>query len=37
MRRTFVTWDQLTKNCTDVTDDWEAMKRYREKVGIEIH
>ena len=35
--RTSVTWDQLTKNRTDVTEDWEAMKRYREEVGIEIH
>jgi len=35
--RASVTWDQLTKSRTDVTEDWEAMKRYREKVGIEIH
>jgi dihydropyrimidine dehydrogenase (NAD+) subunit PreA len=32
-----VTWDQLSKNRSEVTTDWEAMKRYREEVGIEIH
>ncbi len=32
-----VTWDQLSKNRTEVTNDWEAMKRYRDEVGIDIH
>ncbi|MDX2004031.1 MAG: NAD-dependent dihydropyrimidine dehydrogenase subunit PreA [Meiothermus sp.] len=35
--RTPVTWDQLSKNRTEVTNDWEAMKRYRDEVGIDIH
>lgn len=35
--RASVTWDQLSKNRTEVTTDWEAMKRYREEVGIDIH
>lgn len=35
--RASVTWDQLSKNRVEVTNDWEAMKRYREEVGIEIH
>lgn len=35
--RASVTWDQLSKNRAEVTNDWEAMKRYREEVGIEIH
>ncbi|MCL6526997.1 MAG: NAD-dependent dihydropyrimidine dehydrogenase subunit PreA [Thermaceae bacterium] len=32
-----VTWRQLTQTRTEVTTDWEAMKAYREEVGIEIH
>ncbi len=32
-----VTWDELMKTNPEVTEDWEAMKRYREKNGIEIH
>jgi dihydropyrimidine dehydrogenase (NAD+) subunit PreA len=32
-----VTWDELVRNRTDVTEDWEAMERYREEHGIEIH
>lgn len=35
--RASVTWDQLTKARPEVGSDWEAMKRYREEVGIEIH
>jgi dihydropyrimidine dehydrogenase (NAD+) subunit PreA len=35
--RESVTWDQLVKTRTDVTDDWDAMKRYREEQGIHIH
>ncbi|MBF6595039.1 MAG: NAD-dependent dihydropyrimidine dehydrogenase subunit PreA [Thermaceae bacterium] len=35
--RASVTWDELSRNKTEVTTDWEAMKKYREEVGIEIH
>ncbi len=32
-----VTWDELVKTKPEVTEDWEAMKRYRQEQGIEIH
>jgi dihydropyrimidine dehydrogenase (NAD+) subunit PreA len=32
-----ITWDQLSKSRPDVTEDWEAMKLYREANGIHIH
>ncbi len=32
-----ITWDQLSKSQPEVTEDWEAMKRYREKMGIQVH
>jgi dihydropyrimidine dehydrogenase (NAD+) subunit PreA len=35
--RASLTWDQLSKSQPEVTEDWEAMKRYREKMGIEVH
>jgi dihydropyrimidine dehydrogenase (NAD+) subunit PreA len=35
--RESVTWDQLVKTNTAATEDWEAMKEYRRKMGIEIH
>ena len=35
--RESITWDQLTKARPEVGTDWEAMKQYREEVGIEIH
>ncbi len=35
--RPSVTWDELSKAEPEVTDDWEAMKRYREIHGIHIH
>jgi dihydropyrimidine dehydrogenase (NAD+) subunit PreA len=35
--RPSITWDELTKARPEVGTDWEAMKRYREEVGIEIH
>jgi dihydropyrimidine dehydrogenase (NAD+) subunit PreA len=35
--REAVTWDQLSKSNTAVTEDWDAMKAYRKKMGIEIH
>ena len=35
--RPSITWDQLSRDNRIVTDDWEAMKQYREKMGIHIH
>jgi hypothetical protein len=32
-----VTWSQLSESQPMVTEDWETMKEYRKKVGIEIH
>ena len=31
-----ITWDQLSESRPDVTEDWEAMQRYREANGIHI-
>lgn len=36
-QRSAVTWDELSRQQTPVTEDWEAMKTYREQVGIHIH
>jgi dihydropyrimidine dehydrogenase (NAD+) subunit PreA len=36
-RGSAVTWDELSRKQTSVTEDWEAMEAYREKVGIHIH
>jgi dihydropyrimidine dehydrogenase (NAD+) subunit PreA len=35
--RSEVTWNELSQNQTEVTEDWDTMKAYREKVGIHIH
>ena len=35
--RTSVTWDEICKGQPEVTEDWEKMKQYRDKVGIHIH
>ena len=35
--RPSVTWDQLTRNQPEVTEDWEQMEKYRAKIGIHIH
>ncbi|WP_027481521.1 NAD-dependent dihydropyrimidine dehydrogenase subunit PreA [Deinococcus pimensis] len=35
--RESVTWSQLTREQPAVTQDWAAMERYREEVGIDIH
>jgi dihydropyrimidine dehydrogenase (NAD+) subunit PreA len=35
--RSAVTWNELSQKQTPVTEDWEAMEAYREKVGIHIH
>ena len=32
-----VTWEQLVASRRDVTEDWEAMQEYREKMGIHFH
>jgi dihydropyrimidine dehydrogenase (NAD+) subunit PreA len=36
-QRDSVTWGQIMKDKAEITTDWEAMKEYREKVGIDIH
>jgi dihydropyrimidine dehydrogenase (NAD+) subunit PreA len=35
--RTPVTWEQLSESQREVTEDWEKMQKYREKMGIHIH
>ena len=35
--REAVTWDELSRTQSEVTNDWEAMKAYRDKNGIHIH
>jgi dihydropyrimidine dehydrogenase (NAD+) subunit PreA len=35
--RDSVTWSELSEQQTPVTEDWEQMKAYRERVGIRIH
>jgi dihydropyrimidine dehydrogenase (NAD+) subunit PreA len=32
-----LTWGQLSESQREVTEDWEKMKKYREKMGIQIH
>ena len=32
-----VTWSELSQKRTEVTEDWEAMKQYRDEAGIHIH
>lgn len=32
-----LTWGQLSESQPEVTEDWEKMKKYREKMGIQIH
>jgi dihydropyrimidine dehydrogenase (NAD+) subunit PreA len=36
-QRDSITWGQIMKEKEAITFDWEAMKEYREKVGIDIH
>jgi dihydropyrimidine dehydrogenase (NAD+) subunit PreA len=31
------TWSEISRQTPAVTEDWEAMKAYRERVGINIH
>jgi len=35
--RDSITWDQLAKSRPEVTGDWEAMKQYRARMGINVH
>lgn len=35
--RPSVTWDELSRKQRDVTEDWNKMLQYREKMGIHIH
>jgi dihydropyrimidine dehydrogenase (NAD+) subunit PreA len=35
--RDSVTWDELVRTRADVTEDWDAMQRYRAERGIHIH
>jgi dihydropyrimidine dehydrogenase (NAD+) subunit PreA len=35
--RDSITWGEISAKMPEVTTDWEEMKRYREKVGIDIH
>jgi dihydropyrimidine dehydrogenase (NAD+) subunit PreA len=35
--RNAVTWSELSRQQAAVTEDWEAMKAYREQAGIHIH
>ena len=35
--RPSVTWDEHTQSQPDVTEDWNKMMAYREKMGIHIH
>jgi dihydropyrimidine dehydrogenase (NAD+) subunit PreA len=32
-----VTWKEISDSQRDVTEDWEKMQRYRDKMGIHIH
>ena len=32
-----ITWDELCRDQPKVTNDWEAMKKYRELHGIHVH
>ena len=35
--RESVTWAEIARSHPEITEDWEAMKRYREQMGIHIH
>jgi dihydropyrimidine dehydrogenase (NAD+) subunit PreA len=35
--RATVTWDELAHRQRDVTEDWNAMEKYRAQAGIDIH
>ncbi|HMF77284.1 MAG TPA: NAD-dependent dihydropyrimidine dehydrogenase subunit PreA [Bryobacteraceae bacterium] len=31
------TWDEISRGRPEVTEDWQAMERYRDELGIRIH
>jgi dihydropyrimidine dehydrogenase (NAD+) subunit PreA len=35
--RPSVTWGELSQSEPEVTQDWDAMERYRARNGIQIH
>ncbi|HEX7003546.1 MAG TPA: NAD-dependent dihydropyrimidine dehydrogenase subunit PreA [Trueperaceae bacterium] len=35
--RESVTWKELSRRQPEVTEDWQAMQEYRNRVGIDIH
>jgi dihydropyrimidine dehydrogenase (NAD+) subunit PreA len=35
--RASTTWDEISRNEPAVTEDWDAMAKYRETHGIHIH
>ena len=35
--RPSITWDELSRSQPAVTEDWDAMERYRAQTGIDIH
>jgi dihydropyrimidine dehydrogenase (NAD+) subunit PreA len=32
-----ITWEEIVRTRPEITEDWDAMKRYREQMGIHIH
>ncbi|HEY3782043.1 MAG TPA: NAD-dependent dihydropyrimidine dehydrogenase subunit PreA [Fimbriimonadaceae bacterium] len=36
-KRSSTTWYEITQHQPEVTENWEAMNKYREEKGIEIH
>jgi dihydropyrimidine dehydrogenase (NAD+) subunit PreA len=36
-RQASVTWEEIAKSQPEVTESWDAMKRYRDEHGIHIH
>jgi dihydropyrimidine dehydrogenase (NAD+) subunit PreA len=35
--RPSATWDEISRQTPQVTEDWDAMERYRQELGIHIH
>src|SRR6185295_7087276 len=35
--RESVTWDQIVKSRPEVSEDWDAMEKYRKEKGIQVH
>jgi dihydropyrimidine dehydrogenase (NAD+) subunit PreA len=31
------TWEEISQSQPEVTEDWQAMERYRQELGIHIH